>query len=144
MATVTGFHGQGLHKIDSATLLFTHGHPVTKATRSDAFSYLVGGSIANQLLEDGKAAYGVPGPGAYLVPSSFRHVIHAICMMCSIPSSRIDGPCWSMTHLCCHYGASMCMMITSAFSQCSSNNASLDTCNFQMLLQILCLSGNSS
>jgi len=34
--------------------------------------FLAGHPVAAALLEDGKAMYGIPGPGTYAAPSSFR------------------------------------------------------------------------
>ena len=33
------------------------------------------GHTAVALLEDGKAVYGIPGPGTYVAPSSFRYTL---------------------------------------------------------------------
>lgn len=52
----------------------TPNNSIQKVVRAISLAgcFLAGHPVAAALLEDGKAMYGIPGPGAYAAPSSFR------------------------------------------------------------------------
>lgn len=52
----------------------TANNPIRKVALAISLAgcFLAGHPVAAALLEDGKAMYGIPGPGTYAAPSSFR------------------------------------------------------------------------